>query len=62
MLWLDGVRKPGDHDFGGQVFVHHTVDARLRGGDLAYCRERLTRTTEPGKTVGLQVAGDVEVR
>ena len=62
MLWLDGIRKPGDHDFGGQVFVHHTVNARLRAGDPAYCRARLTRTSEPDKAVDLQVAGDAEVR
>jgi uncharacterized protein (DUF2235 family) len=62
VLWLDGARKPGDHDFGGQVFVHHTVDARLRAGDQAYGRAKLTRATESGKTIHLHVARDLEIR
>ena len=62
VLCLNGARKPGDHDFGRQVYVHHTVEARLRAGEAAYRRARLTRATDPGKRIHLQVAEDLEIR
>lgn len=50
VLWPDGTRKPGDHPFGAEVFVHHTLDARMRSGDPHYSLERLVCSS--GKSGG----------
>ena len=65
VLWSDGARRPGDHRFGDAVFVHHTVDARLRAGDARYRRERLvqcSQATERGHHIAVSVAPDLEIR
>ena len=65
VLWMDGARKPGDHVFGNTVSVHHTVEARLRAGDRRHTAGRLIRcshASEPGNTIELRVAHDVEIR
>jgi uncharacterized protein (DUF2235 family) len=62
MLWLNGSRKPGDHALRGEVYVHHTVQARLRSADSAYTRARVSRTSAPGPPISLQVARDLEIR
>lgn len=65
VLWSDGARRPGDHDFGGKVFVHHTVDARLRTGDKRYTLERLTRPLDASARaarVELRVVHGLEIR
>jgi hypothetical protein len=64
VLWSDGARKPGDHVFGDNVFVHRTVDARLRAGDERYTRERLVRRSGASggrNQIELQVAHDLEI-
>ena len=65
VLQSDGARKPGDHRFGDAVFVHHTVDARLRAGDRRYSRDRLVQCSqaiERGHQIALSVAPDLEIR
>lgn len=64
VLWSDGARKPGDHDFDGKVFIHHTVDARLRAGDKRYTPERLTRSSHagaPATRLDLHVVHDLAI-
>jgi T6SS, Phospholipase effector Tle1-like, catalytic domain len=65
VLRSDGARRPGDHVFGGNVFVHHTVGARLRAGDERYMRERLVRCSDASDRenhIAVQVADDLEIR
>jgi type VI secretion system (T6SS) phospholipase Tle1-like effector len=51
VLWLNGARKPGDHSLHDTVYVHHTVDARMRVGDARYSSKRLTRRSDSERTV-----------
>lgn len=51
VLWLNGARRPGDHCFHDTVYVHDTVDARMRAGDAYYSSKRLTRRSDDGRTV-----------
>jgi hypothetical protein len=51
VLCLNGSRKPGDHSLHDAVYVHHTVDARMRAGEGRYSSKRLTRRSDGGRTV-----------
>jgi len=46
VLWPCAARKPGDHAFGGTVYVHRSVQAKQLAGKRRYRVERLARCSD----------------